>query len=212
MSRDAFFDIVCITSGVPQGSVLGPTLFLLFINDIDEIFCGTGVRMKLFADDVKLYCSFDNFSYDLQIVCDKLTEWADKWQMKIAFNKCTVHRISNRDSHINQNPGYTIGGQILGQSNETRDLGIIIDNKLNFNSHVSAVAHKAHVRASLILRTFVSRDIDILTKAFTTYVRPILEYCTPLWSPHTACNINKIESCQRWFTKRIKCLCGLDYS
>jgi len=54
-------------------------------------------------------------------------------------------------------------------TNETRDLGIIIDNKLNFNSHVSAVAHKAHVRASLILRTFVSRDIDILTKAFTTY-------------------------------------------
>ena len=47
--------------------------------------------MKLFADDVKLYCSFDNFTYDLQIVCDKLTEWADKWQMKIAFNKCTVH-------------------------------------------------------------------------------------------------------------------------
>ena len=95
---------------------------------------------------------------------------------------CT-YRISNCDSHINQNPGYTIGGQILGQSNETGDLGIIIDNKLNFNSHVSAVAHKAHVRASLILRKFVSRDIDILTKAFTTYVRPILEYCTPVWLP-----------------------------
>jgi len=68
----------------------------------------------------------------------------------------------------------------LGQSNKTRDLGIIIDNKLNFNSYVSAVAHKAHVRASLILRTFVSRDIDILTKAFTTYVRSILEYGTYL--------------------------------
>ena len=76
--------------------------------------------------------------------------------------------------------------------NETCDIGIIIDNKLNFNSHVSAIAHKAHVRASLILRTFVCRDIDILTKAFTTYVRPILEYCTPVLSPHTACNINKI--------------------
>jgi len=88
--------------------------------------------------------------------------------MKIAFNKYTVQRISNRDSHIDQNPGYTIGGQILGQSNETRDPGIIIDNKLNFNSHAYAVAHKAHVRAFLILRTFISRDIDILTKAFTT--------------------------------------------
>jgi len=128
--------------------------------------------------------------------------------MKIAFNKCTVHRISNRDSYINQNPGYSIG-QVLGQSNETRDLGIIIDNKLNFNSHVSAVAHKANVRASLILRTFVSRDrpIDILTKAFTTYVCPILEYCTPVWSPHTAFNINKIESCQRWCNKRILEVC-----
>ena len=62
----------------------------------------------------------------------------------------------------------------MGQSNETRDLGLIIDNKLNFNSHAYAVAHKAHVRASLILRTLVSKDIDILTKAFTTYVRPIL--------------------------------------
>ena len=61
---------------------------------------------------------------------------------------------------------------------------------------MSAVAHKAHVRASLILRTFVFRDIDILTKAFTTYVRPILEYYTPVWSPDTACNMNKIESCQ----------------
>ena len=77
------------------------------------------------------------------------SECADKWQMKIAFNKCTVHRISNRDSHINQNPEYTIGGQ----SNETRDLGIIIDNKLNFNSHVSAVAHKAHVCTCLFNTT-----------------------------------------------------------
>ena len=83
-----------------------------------------------------------------------------------------------------------------------------IDNR---NCHVSRIAHNAHVRASLILRSFVSRDPEILTKAFITYVRPLLEYCTPVWSPHTACNANKIESCQRWFTKRIKGLYGLDY-
>jgi len=82
---------------------------------------------------------------------------------------------------------------------------------LNFNCYVSSIAHNVHVRASLILRTFVSRDPHILTKAFITHVRPLLEYCTPVWSPHTACNANKIESCHRWFTKRIKGLYGLDY-
>ena len=84
--------------------------------------------------------------------------------------------------------------------------------KLNFNSHISDIAHKAHVRASLILQTFVSRDPYILTKEFTTYVCHLLEYFTPIWSPHTVCNVNKIESCRRWFTKRIKGLYGLDYS
>ena len=84
----------------------------------------------------------------------------------------------------------SITGYLQGQSNKTRDLGIIIDNQLNFNSHISL---SAHVRASLILRAFVSRDPKILTKALITYVRPLLEHCTSVWSPHTVCNINKVS-------------------
>ena len=79
---------------------------------------------------------------------------------------------------------------MLHNSNETRDLGIIIDNKLNFNSHISAISHKAHVRASLILRSFATRDPVVLIKAFVIYVCPILDYCTPMWSQYTVCNIN----------------------
>ena len=75
-------DIVCITSGVPQGSVLGPTLFLLFINDIVDVLFGTSVHMKLFADDVKLHTSFHP-SCDLQVVCDKLTSWSEQWRCKL---------------------------------------------------------------------------------------------------------------------------------
>jgi len=78
------------------------------------------------------------------------------------------------------NAVYSIAGYLLGQYNKTRDFGIIIENKLNFNSHISRIAYNAHIRAALILRAFVSRDPKTLTKAFITYVRPLLEYCTPV--------------------------------
>ena len=167
-------DSVHITSGVPQGSVLGPTLFLLFIdiNDIEDILFGTSVRMKLFADEVKLYSSFAYNSHDLQDVCDRLTVWAEEWQLQITYNKCISHRISDR-AGADGNSSYRIDSHVLCWSDETRDLGVIIDNKLNFNCHFSAIAHKAHVGASLILRSFVTRDPDVLIRAFVTYVRPI---------------------------------------
>ena len=113
----------------------------------------------------------------------------------------TVCRSSCRDKHNCQQRDSNLG-PVTPQSDvlTTRllrpsiDLGVIIDNKLSFNCHISAIAHKAHVRASLILRSFVTRDPAVLTKAYVTYVRPILEYCTPIWSPHTVSNINKIEA------------------
>jgi len=166
--------------------------------------------MKLFADNVKLYSSLAYSSCDLQVVCDRLAAWAEEWQLRIAYNKCISHRISNRAA-ADGNSIYRIGSHVLCWSDETRDLGVIIDNKLNFNCHISAIGHKAHVRASLILRSFVTRDPVVLTKAFVTRVRPILEYCTSVWSPHTVSNINKIESCKRWFTKRIKGLSDKQY-
>ena len=92
--------------------------------------------------------------------------------------QCSAHRISNRDNVGSCDSIYRIGDRILRWSTETRDLGVTIDNKLNFSSHISDIAHKAHVRASLILRTFVTRDPIVLSKAFITYVHPVLEYCT----------------------------------
>ena len=130
--------------------------------------------MKLFTDDVKLYSSFAYNSHDLQVVCDRLTVWAEEWQLR------TSHRISNRAA-ADGNSSYRIGSHVLCWSDEIRDLGVIIDNKLSFNCHISAIAHKAHVPASLILRSFVTRDPAVLTKAYVTYVRPILEYCKPVW-------------------------------
>ena len=86
---------------------------------------------------------------------------------------------------------------------EIRDLGILIDNKLAMSQHISTVVKKARTRASLIFKCFHSRHRATLFKAFTTYVRPLLEYATPVWSPYAITNITKIESVQRSFTKRL---------
>ena len=93
---DCLSNNINITSGVPQGSVSGPTLFLLFINDIADIFDGIDIKFKLFADDMKLYSSFNvDHSSELVNACVRLSTWASTWQMRIALNKCFVSRVSN---------------------------------------------------------------------------------------------------------------------
>jgi len=111
---------------------------------------------------------------------NRAERWATWFYVKPPKYKCNIQRISNRDG-VNItvcSTKYKIGAHVLHWSDETRDLGVIVDKKLNFNSHVSAVAH---IRASLILRTFRTRDPVVLTQAFITYVRPLLKYTTCIW-------------------------------
>jgi len=99
---------------------------------------------------------------------------------------------------------YILDNNQLNWSKETRNLRIILDSKLTFNRHISSLVHKAHIQAKLILRCFTTRDRTILTKAFITNVRPV-------WSPHTAGNIDKVEAVQRRFTESIDGLYSLSY-
>ena len=84
-----------------------------------------------------------------------------------------------------------------------RDLGVTYDNKLRFDDYIHKIVSKAFQMVNLIYRTFVSKNTDLLCRAFKTYVRPILEYCSPIWSPYLLHDINKIESVQRYFTCRL---------
>ena len=184
---DSLSNKIMVTSGVPQGSVLGPTLFVIFINDIADILIDLNVTMKLFADDVKMYSVVDlGISSDLLLACDRLMKWAETWQMDIAVQKCSVLRVTNKINDLQIAPqAYQLNNVPLPWGNDCRDLGVLIDGRLNFNSHISLIVHNAHVRAQLILRSFRSRNRELLTRAFTTYVRPLLEYCSSVWNPHT---------------------------
>lgn len=107
---------------------------------------------------------------------------------------------------------YLVNGSVLSFSPDVRDLGVTFDSNLTFVKHISLITHKALTRAKLILKCFRSRNRDVLTKAFCVYVRPLLEYCTPLWSPSYKYLIERIESVQRFFTKSLHSLFTTAYA
>jgi len=131
-------------------------------------------------------------------------------------NTCfTCSICSHRSVTVLQRQAYKIKNTILPSVDSVKDLGVMVDHHLKFDIHISLAVRKAMLQSRLILKCFSSRnkDIlrDILLKAYITYVRPILEYCSPVWSPHLKNLIHKIESVQKFFTKRLPGLWNLPY-
>jgi len=144
---------------------------------------------KLYADDLKLYTTYNlsESHTNLSAATNRLVSWADEWQLKLAPQKCTVCWLQNPKWHITQNytfQAYKINDYTLPLSDTVHDLGVRVDSNLKFDKHIFAITHKAHARAHLILRCFSSHDRMLLVKAFCTYVRPLLEYCTPPCMDH----------------------------
>jgi len=202
---------VPVLSGVPQGSVLGPVLFLLYVNDVADLF-NSRVTIKLFADDIKIYMVIDNNSdiTELQAGIDRVVQWSECWQLNLAICKCQYMRVGLKK--VLDPVTYFVADSPLCSTELCVDLGVKIDSSLSFNTHINSIVAKAKLRANHIIRCFLSKDCYILTKAFTTYVRPLLEYCSPVWSPCYITLINKLESVQRIFTKRLNGLSSLAYN
>jgi hypothetical protein len=211
--ENCFSTMSDIISGVPQGSVLGPILFLIFINDVISICCGN-TTVKLFADDLKLYSVYNNMdnSAELQHSIDKLVSWSNEWQLQINLSKCHVLSI-NRPNTFKSNVSsqYYLNGVILSNVTVANDLGVYVDPNLTFKHHIATVIVKAHQRAGVFFRGFTSRSLDIVRKTFITYIRPILEFNSNVWNPTHKYLIDQIENVQRRFTKRIRSLSHLSY-
>ena len=113
--------------------------------------------------------------------------------------------------HVNDD-SFKLYGQTVQSVSTVRDLGVHFCSNLTFTSHINTIVAKAYTRACLIHKCFLSKDAATLTKAYVTYVRPILEYATVIWSPYHVGEIAKLESVQRRFTKRIVGLRCMTYS
>ena len=165
-----------VVSGVPQGSVLGPLLFLLYINDLASAV--SDVTIKLYADDAKFYSSFDRsddvFALDKALIA--LQKWSITWQLPLAVSKCNVLHVGFTNPHL----FYALGPCLLEPIDVIRDLGVQMSADLSFSAHCSVTALKASKIANMLLRAFKGRFPLTLVRAFCCYVRPILEYASPV--------------------------------
>ncbi len=171
-----------VTSGIPQGSVLGPVLFVLFVNDMPDVVHST---LLMFADDAKVFRRVDSVeeSKELQEDLNKLSEWADKWQMEFNIDKCKVMHIG----YGNQKQRYSLpkdGQELeLQKTTEEKDLGVIVDEKLNFSKHVEKKVNVANRILGLIRISYSNLTASSVRRLFKGLVRPHLEYAQTVWSP-----------------------------
>ena len=201
-----FSDWLPVTSGVPQGSILGPLLFLVFANEMPS-YVQHGSSLALFADDSKLYRPLGSVSSSalLQSDLDGLHSWSSDHRMTFNTTKCKVLRMSKRRSCRKPLNTYYLGEEILSHSPETSDLGISVSGNCTWTSHIEQMCSKANRVLGLVKRP-CGRDIrDVQTRKllYTALVRPLLEYSSSVWSPYFVKHRRLIENIQRRATKFI---------
>jgi hypothetical protein len=199
-----------VTSGVPQGSVLGPLLFLLYINDMPDKIKNV---IKMYADDSKLI-SNGVHTCEMQNDLNEITQWTQDWLMQLNANKCKVMHIgknNNKTHYILKIPGNNALDHTLEQTTSERDLGIQLDHKLSFEDQTSKAVGKANNMIGMFKRTFATRDTKIWSKLYKTYIRPHLEFAIPVWNPFKQKEIDKLEKVQRRVSKIPSQLRNLPY-
>ena len=194
-----------VSSGVPQGSVLGPLLFILFINDMPEVV-DSNALLVLFADDAKLSREIagpaDKDAEQEDI--DSLQEWSKVNECSFHPDKCHVLRIGEREMDLRDLfDSYHLGDQTLKAVHQERDLGVIIDQDLSFEPHMIAKINKANSVIGLIRRSFMHLDKEMFLTLYKSLIRPQLEYANQVWSPRLAKHITMIENVQRRATKLV---------
>ena len=190
-----------VTSGVPQGTVLGPLLFLVFINDMPDVVSS---NIRLFADDALVYRSINSHEdvVALQADLDNLQTWERKWQMSFNPDKCELIRISNKRKVISSS--YSIHGTTLQVVDEAKYLGVTIQKNLSWKPHINNICKKANNMRGFLQRNLRKCPSNVKERAYIAYVRPTLEYSSSVWDPYHQNLVHQIEMVQRRAARFVK--------
>ena len=219
-----------VLSGIPQGSVLGPLLFLLFVNDMNQALEHSTLRM--FADDSRLVQAIDpihpeNGMNMLNSDIDRILIWSEENNMelnesKFEFLSYKVHwEVPGVNMRLLKELPFaslafersyaTKSGVTLNETDYVVDLGITLPNGFSFEYHINTIAHKANQKCFWILSVFTVRDPYVMLNLFKSLVLSVIEYCSPLWIPTNIEQIKTLESVQRRFTSKIIGMKELSY-
>jgi hypothetical protein len=190
-------NLVSVLSGVPQGSILGPLLFTIYINDMATYLTDSPENLFLYADDSKLLSPINSLNdcLLLQQKLNNLLTWSDQWGMTFNPTKCFVMSFARKMKIIYN---YCINNTVLLRTSSCTDLGLIISDNLRWDNHIKYIVGKAGQRLGLVKRC-VGYDCSIQVKltCYTSLIRPILEYGSVIWSCHTKKLLVQVESIQR---------------
>lgn len=205
-----------VTSGVPQGSVLGPVLFLIYVNHVVHRLTSP---YKIFADDIKLYiCSMPRNPStgiaELQADIDTLVATSSSWGLEMNASKCACLRLGPRslgECTRGVSP-YKVGAENIPFSAAHSDLGVKVDRKLKFHDHIRATAGACNALATNIFSSTICRDPDFVLTTYKTLVRPKLEYGSTIWNLGYLGDLRSLERVQKRWTREIRGLESLPYS
>ena len=183
-----------VDSGVPQGTVMGPLLFLIHISDLPDVL-GPDTAVRLFADDCLVYRSIDGIEdqRSLQRDLDSLVLCGNCWGMRFNASKCVIIHMGTVKFHF----FYHLNNHVLQIVQHAKYLGITLTSDLNWSQHVASTASKAHQRLGFLKRNLRGAPYKCRETAYVTLIRSQMEYCSSIWDPTLNKDSDSLEKIQR---------------